>query len=647
MRDNHLINESSPYLQQHAHQPVDWYPWCNEAFEKAQAEDKPVFLSIGYSTCHWCHVMSEESFSDDAVAAQLNSDYISIKVDREERPDIDNVYMAVCQAMTGSGGWPMSIFMTPDRKPFFAGTYFPKDSRGGAMGFRRILRVLAEKWREDRETLLRSADEAVEFLSQESASEREADDSLLDKASDQFERSFDPKCGGFGPPPKFPIPHNILFLLDQYKKKGDRHALHMAEVTLKHMYRGGIFDHIGFGFSRYSVDRAFQIPHFEKMLYDNALLIMSYAKAFALTGNEFYFRAAEQTADYLLREIKDSGGAFYSAQDADSDGVEGRFYLFTPDEICRVLGEERGAAFNLRYNITEQGNFEGLNIPHLGSEDEPSDELADTLAPLRDYRKKRSKLHLDDKILTAWNSLAIAAFAWLYRVSRNEAYLRAAVDCEKFIRSNLYCDDRLFVSFRGGKRGCAGFLNEYAFFAFALLELGQATQDGEYFNTAQKLCRRAILNFWDDDTGGFHISGTENESLILRQKETYDGAMPSGNSVMAHNLVRLSQLTEDPYWANIAQRQLRFMAGHAADVPMGHSFFLLALSAYLTPPERIVVVPAADEDISKALCKLQLGANITLCREPTHEYKLLGGKTTYYVCTADACLPPTNEMPKV
>ncbi|MBR0375273.1 MAG: thioredoxin domain-containing protein [Firmicutes bacterium] len=644
MHRNHLINENSPYLLQHAHQPVDWYPWGEDAFARARQEDKPVFVSIGYSTCHWCHMMAEESFSDPEIAALLNRDFISVKVDREERPDVDSVYMSVCQAMTGSGGWPMSIFMTWDKRPFFAGTYFPKDGVRGMIGFRQLLEAVADKWREERQSLLEHADGLVSILSRSAPGRAVLDPSLPEDALEQFKAAFDPEYGGFGPAPKFPSPHHLLFLLDRYRRQGDGQALRMAEVTLKNMYHGGVFDHIGFGFSRYSVDRAYQVPHFEKMLYDNTLLIMAYAKAAAVSGNGFYLRVAREIADYLQRELMGPEGEFFSAQDADSEGEEGRFYTFTPAEIKEVLGERDGEAFNRYYGISEQGNFAGRSIPHLsGPEDDAQRErLAQLLPKLREYRRQRSALLLDDKVLTAWNSLTVAALTRLYRTAGEYKYLEAARACNGFILAHLQEGDRLFVSWRQGKRGPAGFLDDYACLIWARLELHQATQEQEYLRQAELLCRRALADFSDPE-GGFYLSGRQNEQLILRPKETWDGALPGGNSVMAFDLVRLAAVTDDPFWRETARRQLGFMCAEARRNPMAHAFFLLALTEHLQPPERVTVVPASGDTAAKLLPRLREDDLVTLLPAPTPEYPLLNGETTYYRCNENSCLPPSNR----
>ena len=433
---NHLKNQTSPYLLQHADNPVNWYPWCNEAFERAEREDKPIFLSIGYSTCHWCHVMAHESFEDAQIAEILNQHFISIKVDKEERPDIDSIYMSVCQAFTGSGGWPITIFLTPQQKPFFAGTYFPKTARYGQIGLKELLEAIQEKWKNDRGELLESAEEVLAFLQQRSAvrvrnvssvkdSKNAAETQLISTAFEIYKRTFDKAYGGFGEAPKFPTPHNLLFLMKYYEKSHEEEALKMVEKTLLQMYRGGMYDHIGGGFSRYSTDLLFLVPHFEKMLYDNALLILAYCKAYRITGKRIYCDVAERTADYILREMTSPEGGFYSAQDADSEGVEGKYYLFEPLEIIAILGEKAGEEFNRYYDITEKGNFERKSIPNLLRNDTAT-ELLNSLLPnspqnampqnlnaclqtVYEYRKNRYALHLDDKILTSWNGLMIAA----------------------------------------------------------------------------------------------------------------------------------------------------------------------------------------------------------------------------------------------
>ncbi len=643
---NRLANETSPYLLQHKDNPVEWYPWCDEAFERARQEDKPVFLSIGYSACHWCHVLAHESFEDEEIAEILNKYFISIKVDKEERPDIDSVYMAVCQAFTGGGGWPTSIFMTAGGKPFFAGTYFPKTSRSGMVGFREILLAIHEKWGSDRDMLLRQSDEIIKHLNVSRDSIEVTDIDLTHLAVSQYERIYDEKYGGFGRAPKFPAPHNLLFLLDYYERYQTASCLNMAEKTLLQVYRGGMFDHIGFGFCRYSTDKKFLVPHFEKMLYDNALLILAYCKAYTVTKKEIYLDVAEKTATYILREMTSDEGAFYSSQDADSEGEEGKYYLFMPDYIIKFLGGEGGARFNRHYDITEAGNFEGKNIPNLLKSD-PSDKAFEPfMSMLDDYRKKRTSLHRDEKILTSWNSLMIAAMCELYLDSKKERYLSAAQNADDFIQKYLCDDDTLYVSFHMEKRGVRGFLDDYSAYIFAQLSLYRATFKSEYLNRAKRLCDKVISDF-GDNAGGFYLYSKNHEELILRPKETYDGAIPSGNSLMAYNLVRLSFLTEEEGYKTAAERQIDFLAQSAARYPTNHAMFLIALLEQVKPPTKITVV--LDEQTDKRSLCLAFPSNaiVILLDAPTEEYPLKNCKTTYYVCRDYSCLPPTNDPNKL
>ena len=642
---NRLKYETSPYLLQHKENPVDWYPWGSEAFERAKEEDKPIFLSIGYSSCHWCHVIAHESFEDNEIAELLNRYFISIKVDKEERPDIDSVYMAVCQAFTGSGGWPTSIFMSAEQKPFFTGTYFPKTSRGGMIGLKELLIAIHEKWNNDRDSLLGESDKIIAHLNNAENTPENADLGLTHSATAVYEHIYDNKNGGFGRAPKFPTPHNILFLLSYYERYKRNECLQMAEHTLMQMYRGGMFDHIGFGFCRYSTDKKFLVPHFEKMLYDNALLILAYCKAYNITKKTLYLEIAEKTADYILREMTSQEGGFYSAQDADSEGEEGKYYLFTPDEIIGVLGEKDGEAFNRHFDISNIGNFEGKNIPNLLSSD-PADKSFDTFLPqLVLYRKKRYSLHLDDKILTSWNSLMIAAMCELYLVSKKDIYLSTAQKAAAFIQKYLCKDDTLYVSFREGKCGVIGFLDDYAAYIFAMLSLYKATLDREYLKLAGRFCEKAISDF-GDNTGGFYLYGNNSEELILRPKETYDGAIPSGNSLMAYNLVRLSLITSDEKYKITAEQQLNFLASKAQYLP-GYAMFLTALLEYDEPPMKVTVVLDEQTDSNNIPLAVPLDAAVSLLPQPTEEYPLKNGKTTYYVCKGHSCMPATNDLNEI
>ena len=557
--------------------------------------------------------------------------------------------MSVCQAFTGSGGWPTSIFMTADQKPFFAGTYFPKRTRGRMVGFRELLMLICEKWDSDRNVLLDQAEKIAAHLSKEheeedgrqNMTERE---NLISSAVQLYGRIYDREYGGFGHAPKFPSPHNLLFLLTCYERRGNASCLEMAEHTLLQMYRGGLFDHIGFGFCRYSTDERFLVPHFEKMLYDNALLILAYCKGYEVTGKMLYLEVAEKTAGFVLREMKHPEGGFYSAQDADSDGEEGKYYLFVPGEIKGLLGERDGEVFCRHFDITQRGNFEGKNIPNLLNNDVLDKDCDVFLERVLQYRRERNFLHLDDKILTAWNGLMIAAMCRLYQNSGKQRYLDAARRAECFVKENLRDETGLYVSYRDGKRGVKGFLNDYAAWLFAQLALYGATLEGNYLTRAEQLCREVYAGFVDRKKGGFYLCGKENESLILRPKEDYDGAIPSGNSLMAWNLVRLSQLTGNEEYRHRAEEQLDYLGRRSAQYPVGYGMFLLSLLDHETPPPKITVVAGEQENISDLPAALPPDAAVTLMAKPTEEYPLKEGKTTFYVCNGHSCLPPVNDL---
>ncbi len=633
---NHLKNETSPYLLQHADNPVDWYPWCGEAFERAKSEDKPVFLSIGYSTCHWCHVMAHESFENSETAELLNKNFISVKVDREERPDIDSVYMTVCQAFTGSGGWPMSVFMTWDKKPFFAGTYFPPTPRLGMPSLRDVLNAVTMQWDTEREKLLQSAENITDMLKNtESVKTNKVNGDIVETAAEMLRKSYDSIYGGFGSAPKFPIPHELMFLMYYAKINSDETAQKMAEKTLIQMRKGGIFDHIGGGFSRYSTDRYFLAPHFEKMLYDNALLIIAYSAMYSLTGTKKYLETAMKTAEYVLREMTSPEGGFYSAQDADSEGVEGKYYTFTLDEIMSVLGY-KGKHFSETFDITEHGNFEGVNIPNLLKSGDLDTDFEAEFQKLYEYRKKRTKLHLDDKILLSWNSMMIAAMSMLCRVSHYEKYLCAAENAQRFIEENMSDGEHIYTIFRDGKRSDTAFLEDYAYYIAALIEMYNSTLDNKYLMRAEELCAEAVKRF-SDKNGGFNMC--ETTELFKNPKELYDGAVPSGNSIMAYDLIRLHQLTEKEEYRECAEKQLDFMSAQSQDYPSGHCMFLLAKLLNEAPPPRVIISAKGSPDISN----LPFLANVTFI-QADEKYPLLNGRTTFYVCRWNTCLPPSNEL---
>lgn len=508
---NNLIHEKSPYLLQHAYNPINWYSWGDEAFERAKREDKPIFLSIGYSTCHWCHVMERESFEDLEVAKFFNENFVSIKVDREERPDVDSVYMTVCQAMTGSGGWPLTIFMTPEQKPFYAGTYFPKRSRVNNLGILDLGEYIIEKWKNEKDEILNATKTLENHLEDvfnvKGNNDRELSEEIFHDTYKQLENFYDDIYGGFTKAPKFPTPHKIVYLLEYYKMFNEEKALNMATKTLDSMYKGGIFDHIGFGFSRYSTDDRWLVPHFEKMLYDNALLILAYLKCYEVSKREEYKEIALKVFDYIFRELLDKDGAFYCAEDADSEGVEGKYYVFTPLEIIDILGEEDGKYFNEYFGITKLGNFEGKNIPNLLNLKEPfKEDLRIELLRKKvlDYREKRVKPFKDDKILTSLNGLMLAALGKAYKVTNDKKYLEYGDRCINFLYKNMFNENgRLLARYRNGESKYLGYLDDYSFLAFGLINMYEASYNAKYLEKAINLTRSMIDIFFDRKTEAF------------------------------------------------------------------------------------------------------------------------------------------------
>ncbi len=662
---NRLIYEKSPYLLQHIYNPVDWHPWSEEAFKKAAQEDKPVFLSIGYSTCHWCHVMAHESFEDEEVADIINNYFVPIKVDREERPDVDSVYMTVCQALTGSGGWPMTIMMTPDQKPFFAGTYYPKESRYGRPGLIDLLTTAAKKWKSHRESLVSTSDKIIEALQDQFNVKNEPGDlskETIKNAFSFFSNLFDPTYGGFREAPKFPTPHHLMFLLRYYQLEKEEKALTMVEKTLEQMYKGGIFDHIGFGFSRYSTDNKWLAPHFEKMLYDNALLISTYLEAYQVTGKELYKTVAVKSMAYILRELTSEEGGFYCAQDADSEGEEGKYYVFTPDEIVMLLGQEDGEYFNKYFNITDKGNFEGKSIPNLIQNkefDTPNEKIEELSKKVFEYRMTRTYLHKDDKILTSWNALMIVAFAKAYKVLQDEKYLEVAKKAIGFIEDKLVNKDgRVLARYREGEASYLGYLDDYAFLVWALIELYEGTFEISFLDKALGLNQDMIRYFWDDENSGFYLYGADGEDLIARPKEIYDGAIPSGNSVAAYNLIRLARLTGDKKLDALANIQLKFYVAATREYPMGYSFYIMALLFALYPSSELICVLKDNKDLEtiKAIVNEKFMPHQTILikeeKNKEHintlipfvkEYGIQNDKTTYYICKNNSCAAPIND----
>lgn len=658
---NRLEKEKSPYLLQHKENPVDWYPWGDEAFQKAKQEDKPVFLSIGYSTCHWCHVMAHESFEDKTVAEILNRSYICVKVDREERPDIDAVYMSVCQAVTSSGGWPLTIFMTPDQKPFFAGTYFPKQRRFGQFGLIELLERVTYLWKHERQELLHEGNEITRAINQsQSGRGQEPDRASIETAYHQLHRRFDRQWGGFGGAPKFPTPHNLLFLMRYAKAAQEPDALKMATVTLENMARGGIHDHIGGGFSRYSTDEKWLVPHFEKMLYDNALLLMAYVTAYRHTKEDRFADVARRTADYILRELTDEQGGFYCGQDADSEGVEGKYYVWTPEEVKKVLGETDATEFCHLYDITASGNFEGKSIPNrINGTKDGWDREDPRLQKLYDYRLQRTQLHKDDKILLSWNGWTIIALAKAGEALGEKRYLDAAIKAHQFIQNKMTDEnDRLYLRWRDEEAAHAGQLDDYAVYTLALLELYRVTFDAAYLQESIHRAEQMANLFEDREQGGYFMTASDGEQLIARPKETYDGALPSGNSTVAMVLQRLAALTGKMKWQDAADRQMRFLAAEIGRYPASSCFGLLAMMDALYPHRELVCAVKnglPDEllqylkehlaDDIQVLLKTENNAKILAqCAPFTNDYPIPETGSVYYLCENGACHAPVKSF---
>ena len=673
---NRLAKESSPYLLQHSRNPVDWYPWCEEAFEKARIEDKPVFLSIGYSTCHWCHVMEQESFEDQKTADLMNRVFVSIKVDREERPDIDNIYMMACQMMTGSGGWPLSIIMTPGKKPFYAGTYFPRESRFGRIGFNDLINKIDEAWHSKRDGIDKSSLELTRHLADAYSSKPaiEIDASILENAFTDFEERFDPVNGGFGTAPKFPSPHNLMFLLRYWKRSGNQEALNIALKTLTGMRRGGIFDQAGFGFHRYSTDSKWLVPHFEKMLYDQALLIMAYTEAFQATGEKEFSKTACETVTYILRDMTSPAGGFYSAEDADSEGVEGKFYLWAREEIVNILGPEDAALICDLFKVSEKGNFQeetghssnGGNILHLTDSEIDLNKgkiIEDCLTKLFEQREKRVHPYKDDKILTDWNGLMIAALAKAGRVFRNGKYIAAAEKALGFINNNLTKPDgRLNHRFRNESSGIEANLDDYAFLVQANLELYESTFKAVYITEAIQATETAIKHFWDEKSGGFFFTPDYGEKLIARTKEYYDGAVPSGNSVFAHNMIKLARITGEIRYEEYAVKIFESASIMLSKNPQAFTHLLSALDYSYGPGYEIIVAGDIKNDATEKMLReisswfipnkvLLLKDENNPDYDPPFEYlKSYSSETgapVIFVCKNFVCSMPATEIEDV
>ena len=658
---NSLIKEKSPYLRQHAENPVDWLPWGEEAFYRAGHEDKPIFLSIGYSTCHWCHVMARESFEDSQVAALLNRYYIPVKVDREERPDVDSVYMQACQALTGSGGWPLTIIMTADKLPFFAGTYIPKNSRGNQAGLIPLLSAIARRWAEDRESLLKTAGEIGSFLSaQREPSPAEPGEDKLKAAAAQLAAAYDREYGGFGTAPKFPSPHDLLFLLRLAHFIGDKEQRQMVDNSLRQMYRGGIYDHFGGGFSRYSTDREWLTPHFEKTLYDNALLSFLYTEAWQEGHTALYRDVAENTLDYCLRELKAEGGGFFSAQDADSRGVEGAYYLFTPEEVKSVLGEDAGRHFCNCYDITPEGNFHGKSIPNLLLNNRWNfvpEGYEEYREKLRLYREERLPLFTDEKILTGWNGLMLMALSRAAFAFGDRRYLMEARELAEFMGEKLYEGGRLMARLCDGELRYEAQLDDYAFYALGLLELYRADFKAGHIASAQALAGQLLEDF-ADEKGGFFRTSRGAEKLFIRPKEVYDGALPSGNSAAALLFEELFRLTGKELWREAAEKQLGYICSACARVPAGCAFGYLAMLRYVYGGRELVCALPSGElpESFKAVLGRYAPELTVLVKDPengellsqlapfTADMQPQKGKAACYICQNGACSLPVTEL---
>jgi uncharacterized protein YyaL (SSP411 family) len=682
---NRLINEKSPYLLQHAHNPVDWYPWSNEAFEKAEGLNMPIFLSIGYSTCHWCHVMEKESFEDSDVAELMNREMIAIKVDREERPDLDNVYMTVCQMLTGSGGWPLSIIMTPDRVPFFAGTYIPKSTRSGRVGLVDLIPRIKDLWQNRKNEVLESAGKIQEALKgvDDLAPGHGMDESTLDRAFDELEGRYDEELGGFGKAPKFPSPHNLLFLLRYWKRTGNEKALEMVEKTLSNMRMGGIYDQVGYGFHRYSTDSEWLLPHFEKMLYDQAMLAIAYIETYLATRKEEYASTAKEIFSYVLRDMASPEGGFYSAEDADSEGEEGKFYVWKEKELSEILGEEADFFISL-FNVKRDGNFKeestgkktGENILHLsksieeaaGEQSASPLEFEEKLLAARDllFREREKRIHpyKDDKILTDWNGLMIAALALGSKTFDDVKYSDAAKKTADFVLSKMRGPGgELLHRYREEEAAIEGNADDYAFFIWGLIELYEATFEVRYLKYAIDLNDYFIFHFHDRERGGFFFTPDGGENLLVRKREIYDGAVPSSNSVAMVNLFRLARITGRTELEKYAGDTAIAFSDAVRQMPSAHTFMMCALEFAAGPSFEVVITGNKDSNDTVEMIK-KLNENfypnmVTIFRPPEKngeidliaeylkDYECIESRATAYVCRNNACAAPVTDPQKM
>jgi uncharacterized protein len=669
---NRLVHETSPYLLQHAHNPVDWYPWSDEAFSKAKEENKPVLLSIGYSACHWCHVMERESFENEQIAELMNNLFINIKVDREERPDLDEIYMNAVQMLTGRGGWPMTMFLTPDRQPFYGGTYFPPQDRHGIPGFPRILQGVAQAYRDKPDDVQKSVGQILSALKQMSHSddhEHAFAPDAIGKAAEQIASAYDAENGGLGQAPKFPNPGVYELFLRQHHHSGIERFLNMVTHSLTKMMLGGIYDHLGGGFHRYSVDEKWLVPHFEKMLYDNAQLVRTLALLYRATGNKLFRRVMEETLDYLIREMLHSEGGFYSTQDADSEGEEGNFFVWSRKEINQVLGEEDGEIFSRVYDVTESGNFEGRNILHpiltvaqaAGLFKKTPDQIETLIAQAKQKlfaaRERREKPFCDEKIITSWNGLMLSGLAEALKISAKPSFLAAANRTIQLIFTKMFSDGLLLHTYKDGNAKQLGFLDDYAFLAVGLLDFYEATLERSAFDRAGELTEIMIREFWDSSEGGFFYTGNSHEQLISRTKPVFDASVPSGNAKATELLLRFYHLTGKEDFLGKAETVLRSYSHAMESQPFGFAHMLCALDFHLGKPKDIVLVGKADDSRTTELLALinslylpNLTLQLVSPDESLDEISpLLAGKTqingtaTAYVCHNHTCSAPLTR----
>jgi len=670
--ENHLIHETSPYLLQHAHNPVDWYSWNETALKKAVDENKPIFLSVGYSSCHWCHVMEHESFENEDVAKIMNENFVSIKVDREERPDLDDIYQKVCQMTTGQGGWPLSVFLTPDQKPFYVGTYFPTLDSYGRPGFGSLLRQLAQAWKEKPGDVKKAAENFMETLqkTEKVTTPSKLEKSLLDEAAMNLMQIADNTYGGFGGAPKFPNAANLSFIL---RYSGISKISKFSEFvfkTLNKMAKGGIFDQIGGGFHRYSTDARWLVPHFEKMLYDNALLPIVYSEAYQITKDPFYLEVIQKTLDFILREMTSAEGGFYSALDADSEGEEGKYYVWKKREIQEILGKDSDV-FCLYYDVTDGGNFEGHSILnnsiapstvafHFGiTEDRVKQILSDSAGKLLESRSHRTRPGLDDKVLTSWNALMISAFAKGYRVSDNVSYLETAEKCIAFIEKNLITDSHLLRTYKNGQAKLRGYLEDYSYFINALLDVFESNPKAQYLDLATRLANYLVDHFWDAQNNSFYFTADDHEKLIIRPKNNYDLSMPSGNSVAANSLLRLYHLTQEKKFLDISLKTMESFSIMAAENPFGFGYLLNSIYLYLQNPTEITVLNTKNKTLLNLLTKRFLPEAILVTLSDPDQLKSLAKypffagkefnseKTVVFVCKNFACSLPLESQSEI